>query len=108
MKTEHEEQRELVRDFRQTYYGVLIFAVPNGGYRSKAAAGRIKAEGGVSGVPDLYVPEWSLWIEMKRAEGGRLSPDQKEIIAYLEGIGHTVIVGHGREDAWRKIQAFRQ
>ena len=51
--TEHEEQRELVRWFRQTWPGVRIFAIPNGGARSPATAGRLKAEGVSSGVPDL-------------------------------------------------------
>lgn len=45
------------------------------------------------------MPEWSLWIEMKRQEGGRLSAAQKDWIAYLEEVGHTVIVGRGWEDA---------
>jgi len=36
---------------------------------------------------------------MKRQEGGRLSEKQKDWIAYLEEIGHTVIVGKGWEDA---------
>jgi hypothetical protein len=102
--TEHEEQRELVSWFRKTYPGVLIFAVPNGGYRGKAAAGRIKLEGGVAGIPDLCVPAWNLWVEMKRAKSGRLSAEQKEVIAYLEQIGHTVIIGRGFEDARRQVE----
>ena len=104
--TEHEEQRELVRWFRQTWPGVRIFAVPNGGARSKATAGRLKAEGVASGVPDLFVPAWRLWIEMKRAKGGSLSPEQKDWIAYLEGVGYWVIVGKGAESAKELIRAF--
>lgn len=104
--TEHEEQRELVRWFRQTWPGVRIFAVPNGGARSKATAGRLKAEGVASGVPDLFVPAWRLWIEMKRAKGGSLSPEQKDWIAYLEGVGYWVIVGKGAEHAKQQISTF--
>jgi len=44
---------------------------------------------------------------MKRASGGRLSPDQKEMIAYLERIGHCVIVGKGAADASKKILEFK-
>jgi len=44
---------------------------------------------------------------MKRESGGRLSPDQKEMIAYLEGIGHCVIVGKGAADASKKILEFK-
>lgn len=104
--TEHEEQRELVRWFRQTWPGVRIFAVPNGGARSKATAGRLKAEGVASGVPDLFVPAWRLWIEMKRVKGGSLSPEQRAIIKYLESVGYWVVVGKGAEDAKRQISAF--
>jgi uncharacterized secreted protein with C-terminal beta-propeller domain len=43
---------------------------------------------------------------MKRQNGGKLSPDQKNMIEYLHRIGHTVIVGKGAADASRKIIEF--
>jgi len=106
--TEHEEQREVVRWFRQTWPGVRIHAIPNGGARSKATAGRLKAEGVASGVPDLFVPAWRLWIEMKRAKGGSLSPEQKDFIKQLESVGYWVIVGKGAESAKEQINTFVQ
>ena len=47
-----------------------IFAVPNGGYRSKATAGRMKSEGLKAGVWDIFIPiqmgqHCGMWIEMK-------------------------------------------
>jgi len=102
--TEHEEQRELVRWFRQTYREVRIFAIPNGGARSKATAGRLKVEGVSPGVPDLFVPAWRLWVEMKRTKGGNLSAEQKDWIAYLESVGFSCIVGKGADDAKGKDQ----
>jgi hypothetical protein len=104
--TEHEEQRELVRWFRQTWPDVRIFAIPNGGARSPATAGRLKAEGVSSGVPDLFIPEWSLWVEMKRIKGGTLSAEQKKWAEYLESVGYCVIVGKGADDAKEQISAF--
>ena len=104
---EHDEQAGFVIWFRSRFPGVLIFAIPNGGFRHPGTARKLKAEGVVPGVPDLFVPEWSLWVEMKRAKGGRLSPDQRHVIAYLEGIGHHVIVGHGAEDASRQLIEWR-
>ena len=104
--SEHFEQREVVRWFRQTWPGVRIHAIPNGGARSKATAGRLKAEGVASGVPDLFVPAWGLWVEMKRTKGGSLSAEQKDWITYLESVGFCCIVGKGAEDAKRQISAF--
>ncbi len=104
--TEQEEQRELVRWFRQTWPGVRIFAIPNGGQRSMATAARLKAEGVSSGVPDLFVPAWGLWVEMKRSKGGSVSAEQKDWIAYLESVEFCCIVGKGAEDAKAKISAF--
>jgi hypothetical protein len=101
--SETEEQEGLVNWFRAKFPGVLIFAIPNGGHRAVSTAKRLKAEGVVPGIPDLHVPAWRLWIEMKRAKGGRLSEDQAEMIAHLEGIGHKVIVGKGAEDASAQI-----
>lgn len=104
--SESEEQEGLVRWFRAKFPSVLIYAIPNGGHRAHSVALRLKAEGVVPGVPDLHIPDWRLWIEMKREKGGVLSQDQKDMIRYLEGIGHTVIVGLGARDASRQILGF--
>jgi len=104
--TEHEEQRELVRWFRQTHRGVRIFAIPNGGQRSIAAATRLKIEGVSAGVPDLFIPAWKLWIEMKRVKGGTVSAEQKDWLKYLEEVGYCVKVCKGAEAAKEQITAF--
>jgi len=70
-------------------------------------AKRLKAEGVVRGIPDLFIPQWNLWVEMKRVSGGRLSPEQKAMITYLESIGNTVIVGKGAADASKQILEFK-
>jgi|TARA_B110000285_G_C14564594_1_gene355063 hypothetical protein len=84
----------------------LIFAIPNGEKRAISVAKRLKMEGVVRGIPDLFVPAWTLWIEMKRVSGGRLSTEQRQMIKYLEGIGHTVIIGKGAGDASKQILDF--
>lgn len=101
--SEHNEQVAFVNWFRATYPGVLIFAIPNGGIRHAGTALKLKQEGVVPGIPDLYVPAWSLWIEMKRSKGGRMSPDQKMIIDYLQRVGHIVVVAAGADDAIRQV-----
>lgn len=101
--SEHIEQAHLVIWYRHTWPDVRIFAIPNGGYRSKATAGRLKAEGVSAGVPDLYIPAWRCWIELKRSKGGSVSAAQRDWIKYLQGIGDTVIIAHGADDAKEKI-----
>ena len=109
--TEHEEQREFVRWFRGKYQSdpkktVRILAVPNGGARTPATAGRLKTEGVSAGVPDLFIPSWLLWIEMKRTKGGSVSSEQKDWIEYLASVGHRVIVARGAADAIKQIEGL--
>jgi hypothetical protein len=104
--SEHSEQVGFVNWFNAQYPRVLIFAIPNGEKRSITVAKRLKAEGVVRGIPDLFIPEWRLWVEMKRKTGGRLSTEQKSMINYLQNIGYTVIVGIGAGDASRQVLEF--
>lgn len=104
--TEHEEQVAFVQWFRNTYPETRIIAIPNGGARHPKTANDLKAEGVSPGVPDLFVPLWHLWIEMKRRTGGRLSDEQKDWIAYLERNGYTCIVAYGAVDAIAKAKEF--
>lgn len=106
--SESDEQIGFLQWFERKFQGVRIFHIPNGGHRAISVAKKMKAEGVKPGVPDLYVPAWKLWIEMKRQKGGTLSADQRDWIAYLEGIGDTTIVGRGAEDASRQVLAFLQ
>lgn len=109
--TEHDEQCAFVAWFRLAYPGVLIFAIPNGAHlagdsvRRAIKMRRLKAEGFVAGIPDLYVPAWGLWIEMKRGKGGRLSEDQAAIHALLRAAGQSVIVAAGWDEARAKVEA---
>lgn len=103
IRTEHEEQREVVSWFRQTFRPVRIFAIPNGEQRTKTTGARLKVEGVSAGVPDLYVPAWNMWIEMKRTKGGVVSPAQRDWHSYLDSIGHTMLICHGADDARAQI-----
>jgi len=106
MVSEHYEQALFVQWFRRTYPGILLFAIPNGSYRSKAAGAALKVEGVVKGIPDLFVPAWRLWIEMKKSKGGVVSPEQKDIISQLKAMGYGVIIGKGFEDARKQIESM--
>ncbi len=94
----------------------FIFAIPNGGARDsnkdKAAfvGGQLKAQGVKRGVPDIFVPIprhglHGLWIEMKRADGGTVSKEQKEFLAYARSAGYAGMVAYGWLEA---AEAIRQ
>jgi hypothetical protein len=96
--TEHQLQVMCVTWFRLQYpkYAELLFAVPNGGLRGKATAGKLKAEGVVSGVSDLIflypTSEYhGLCIEMKN-EKGTQSPRQKEWARAVRENGYAYMV----------------
>jgi hypothetical protein len=72
---EEQEQRALLRwadalAASQEPRLAWLYHIPNGGARSKATAGRLKAMGVKAGVPDLHLPVPSrgyhgTWLEMK-------------------------------------------
>jgi len=103
LPTEHQEQVAFVRWFHVQFPSVKIFAVPNAAVRDERLAAWMKAEGLAAGVPDLCIPAWNLWIEMKRQKGGTVSPDQAEWIAYLNAHGHRAVVCKGFDDARRAV-----
>lgn len=85
--------------------------IPNGGARSKATAGRLRAEGVKPGVPDLCLPVplggyHGLYIEMKRRKGGTVSADQRRWIDFLQRHGYAVYVCKGAEEAIKTIEHY--
>jgi hypothetical protein len=112
--SEHQEQKILVRWFRLQYsqYAKYLFAIPNGGVRHIGTAIKIKEEGGMAGVPDLFlmIPKggWhGMWIEMK-AKGGRVSKDQEQFIGAAILMGYQAVVCYGFEDARDAINNYLQ
>lgn len=99
----------------------LLFAVPNGGARSKATAGKLKAEGVTAGVADLIlmvpciVPckhdkGWvnethALCIEMKTQKGHQ-SPEQKEWQAKVEQYGYKYAVCHSLDEFIETVEKY--
>ena len=81
-----------------------IFAIPNGGHRHKAVAGKLKATGVRKGVLDIFWPlarsgYHGLFIEMKRRSGGRLSAEQRRFKESVELAGYRVEVAEGCAEA---------
>lgn len=113
--SEHLEAVTLMRAVRQAEPRWpelrLFFAVPNGGHRSKAAAGKAKAEGVRRGVPDYLFPvrraeHVGLAIELKRERDGRTSPEQRTWLADLREQGWRAEVCHGWASAWDCLRDY--
>ena len=105
--SESQEQQTLFRWWRlfqpKVAPGRVMYAIPNGGRRDAATGARLKAEGVLAGVPDVFLaapsgPYAGLYIEMKRKAGGRATPAQKAMLATLESSGYAVVVCYG----WRQ------
>lgn len=91
-----------VRWFKLQYPKLIIAAIPNGGARSKAVGGIMKAEGMLKGFPDLVVCKPSgnynaLFIEMKQ---GKAKPkkEQKELLERLQGEGYKCAVAYSLDE----------
>lgn len=88
-----------------------MYHIPNGGSRSKAEAGRFRAEGVKSGVPDICLPAarggyHGLYIELKRVKGCRVSTAQHGWIAALRDQGYYACVCKGWDDAAGVIKKY--
>lgn len=105
--TESQEQRAFVEWFEKQYPTIKYFAIPNGGNRDAITGAIMKAEGVKKGVPDIYIPKWRLWIEMKRIKLSSISDEQKEWEKYLiEECGDSHFFSFGCEDAIAHVKLF--
>lgn len=112
------EQQALVRWADMTAHperpqhkiGRLLFAIQNGGKRSKIEASIMKGEGLRAGVPDLMLA-WptdrypGLFIEMKTADG-RVSPEQKDWRGRLLDAGYRHEICRGWLEAKAVIEDY--
>src|SRR5215831_6445710 len=72
----------------------LLYHIPNGKYRTKAGAGRLKAMGVRAGYPDLHLPVGrrgylGMWLELK-TPGRQVDAHQRAMHALLTHQGHCV------------------
>jgi hypothetical protein len=102
---EARRQAAIVEYVRTVAPEILIWAVPNGGLRSKSEAARLKWTGVLAGVPDLTLalPNWRCAFWETKTPRGRLSNDQLAIRAKLERLGHCWAVVRDIDDARRGL-----
>lgn len=127
MKRSEAEEQEMLFDWVKMQKGKypeldLMWHTPNGEFRHKATAARLKKMGVKAGVPDIFLPVMmttsvggshiaiaqnaitygGLFIELK-AKGGRLSEVQKDWLEALHFQGYAVCVCYGFEEAKQAI-----
>lgn len=114
-KSESTEQME-VMSFWLSYSqknclpSYLAWHTPNGGFRSKSEAMRLKKLGVVKGVPDLFfaIPSkgfHGLFVEMKN-KTGRLGIEQENMLASLAEIGYKTGVAFSSSEAIKMIKDY--
>jgi hypothetical protein len=83
----------------------VLFAVPNGGFRHRIEAARLKAQGVTAGIPDLIgIRDGRVYGFELKAEGGRLSPAQRDMAERLRRSGAIVTTCHGLDAALHALE----
>lgn len=114
--TEHQEQAAVIA----WWYAVhskyrlplfTLFACPNGGARDAITGSLLKAEGVRPGTPDLILvvptPAFSaLFLEMKKTDGAKPTPEQTAFIEYLRSAGYSAGVHYGAISAIKEIEDY--
>lgn len=111
MVSELSEQIVLVTELRKRK--ILFCSVPNGGFRGKREAVRLKMSGVEKGVPDLLIfdpppnekEKKGVALELKVA-GGRVSVDQRRWLDLLEKRGWVCLICYGAKEALVKLRGL--
>ena len=109
-ESEHKIQSDFIKLFRLLYPELLAFSIPNGGHRHILTAVKLKKEGQLSGIPDMFIPianfiHNGLFIEFK-AKGGKLSENQKTVINKLDSLGYYTVICYNCDDALKQVKQY--
>lgn len=105
------EQICLITWIKKRYPGIRVNGSANGGSRHIAEAAKFKRMGVSKGYPDLTIPiarksYHGLYIELKRKEGGVMSPEQKDWLAFLNAEGNLALRANGFQEAANIIEDY--
>ena len=112
--TEHDDQVALFqwRDLQVSQYPALrwMHAIPNGTRTSIRVATKMKREGVLKGIADIFIPKpcggySGMWIEMKTAKG-TLSPEQKAFRTAMLEAGYYAVTCRSVQDAIEEIVQY--
>ncbi len=113
--SESEEQQALFEWVEAHIYRYpeleAFYHIPNEGKRSKAEGAKLKREGLKEGVSDNCLPvkkgEYgSLYIELKKRQGGKVSDAQSDWIDLMKEVGNAAFVCEGWEQAAKVIEDY--
>lgn len=109
---ESQLQQACVRWFRVQYPKLArcLFSIPNEGKRGRANSMRMKAEGMVAGVPDLFLtvpakPYHGLFIEMKWGDN-KPTANQVEFMREADHMGYKTVVVWSFEQFENAIKTY--
>jgi len=108
---EQEKVIKWARDNEKNYpFLWMLHSSLNGVKLSKTQAGKAKASGMLSGVPDLFLPVpkngfHGLYIEMK-SEKGRIMPSQSRYLKTVSDFGYAAFVCYSADEAIEKIKSY--
>lgn len=109
MTAEDKIQHNIVKAVRLKYPRpkALIFAVPNGGWRSKLTAAILKATGVLPGVSDLIFLYRGkiIFVEVK-TEDGQQSPAQKEFQKTVTDMGFQYWIVRSASQMLARIEDY--
>jgi hypothetical protein len=119
--SEHEHQKFVFDILRlnETRFPHLafIYAIPNGGHRHVAVAGKLKAEGVKRGISDICMPFPNVpmnpesphyvgaYVEMKDGKN-KATKEQQEFLNFVQGQGYAGIVARSCEEALDFIEYY--
>lgn len=114
-QTESKIQQEFLRWWSANCYEwqldeELVMSIPNQGRRTRSNSSRMVAEGLRSGAPDVFaaIPRGDcagLFIEFK-ASGGKLSENQRLMLARLTKAGYGTLIAYSAADAISALRAY--
>lgn len=95
---EHNLQIQVINLLRN-YYGLYVFAVPNGGSRNLYEARNLKNEGVMAGVSDLILVLNGVVIFLELKAGRNKQQETQKIFEKkVKGLGHQYYVVRSIED----------
>jgi hypothetical protein len=101
-------QRAIVQHYQvRAAPGVFMFAIPNGGVRSRVEAAIMRATGTVAGAPDTcWIKDGRAYFLEIKVEGGRLSLAQEQTLVALRDAGAMAAHVHGLDQALRVLEGW--